>query len=82
MRKVGQMKPKMPLSRGRRGRRGKLLITPTQEKDTLALKILGEDGWDRVATGTRRFENQVRDVETYQDIGVLRKEIHEWAQDQ
>ena len=44
MRKVGHMKPKMSLSRGRRGRQRKLPITPTQERETWALKLSG-GGW-------------------------------------
>ena len=58
--KVSQMKPKVSLPRGRRGRRKKLPITLTQEKETWARETLKEDGWERVATRTnilltRRF---------------------------
>ena len=66
---------------GRRGRKKRRQPTPTTKKEAWALKALGEESWDRAATGTKRKENWVnlyRDVEEYQSIEVIRRKIQDW----
>ena len=70
--------------KGKRGRRKDLSATPSQEKEIWALKTLRESSWDKVATTTRRIKtwvNPIRDVEEYQDIGIIKRRIQDWAQD-
>ena len=66
---------------GRRGRKKRRQPTPTTKKEAWALKALGEESWDRAATGTKRKKNWVnphRDVEEYQSIDVIRRKMQDW----